>query len=76
MKISRKCQNEEKAEKCNLFLEVCLVELDQGKTINRVPDRILHSCLKPFCNDIVSQSNCARQFKLTGIGIEIWYRYH
>ena len=30
------------------FLEVCLMELDQDKIINGVPDRILHSCPKPF----------------------------
>ena len=30
------------------FLEVCLMELDQGKIINCVPDRILHSRPKPF----------------------------
>ena len=33
----------------NFFLEVCLMELDQGEIINCVPDRILHSCPKPFC---------------------------
>ena len=32
----------------NFFLEVCLMELDQGKIINCVPDIIFHSTLKPF----------------------------
>ena len=41
-------QSEEKAEKCDFFLELCLMELDQGKIINCVPDRTLHSCPKPF----------------------------
>ena len=41
-------QSEEKAEKCNFFLELCLMELDQDKIINCVPDRILHSCPKSF----------------------------
>ena len=30
------------------FLEICLIELAQGKIINCVPDRILHSRLKPI----------------------------
>ena len=32
----------------NFSLEVCLMELDQGKIINCVPDRIFLSTLKPF----------------------------
>ena len=44
-----------KQKNAGVFLEVCLMELDQGK-INCVPDKILHSRPKPFfCNDIVSQ---------------------
>ena len=37
-----------KAQKKQKSMEVCLIELDQGKSINRVPDRILHSRPKPF----------------------------
>ena len=36
-------QSEEKAENANSFLEVCLMQLDQGKIINCVLVRILHS---------------------------------
>ena len=41
-------QSEEKAENANSFLEACLMELDEGKIINCVPDRILHSHPKLF----------------------------
>ena len=42
-------QSEEKAENTIFFfLEVCLMELDQGKIINCVPDKIFPSYLKPF----------------------------
>ena len=60
----------------NSFLEVCLMELDQSKIINSVPDRILHNCPKPFSQRYCVAINCARRFKSTGIGIEIWHRYH
>ena len=46
MKTSIKAKK--KLKNANLFLEVCLMELDKGKIINCVPDRILHSCPKPF----------------------------
>ena len=39
---------EEKLKNANFFLEACLKELDQDKTINSVPDKISHSCPKPF----------------------------
>ena len=56
MKTSRKYvnQSEEKAENAIFFPEVCLIELDQGKIINCVSDRILHSRPKTS-NDIASQ---------------------
>lgn len=41
-------QSEEKAENVIFFLEVCLMELDQGKIINSVPERIFHSCPEQF----------------------------
>ena len=42
IKVNKKLKN------ANLFLEVCLMELDESKIINCVPDRILHSSSKPF----------------------------
>ena len=64
-----------KAKKCEFFSGGCLMELDQGKIINCVPDRIFHS--NPhFGKDNVSQRKYAICLKLTGVGIEIWYRYH
>ena len=73
-----------KLKNANFSWKYVLMELDQGKIISCVPDRILHSNLKPkksnlkknFGNDNVSQQKCAIRLKLTGIGIEIWYRYH
>ena len=45
-----------KLKNANSFLEVCLMELDQGKIINCVLVRILHSVQDHFGNDIsVSQ---------------------
>ena len=72
IKAKRKLKN------ANFFLEVCLMELDEGKINNCVPNRILHSRPKPFLQRycVTIRLNCARRFKLTGIGIEIWYRYH
>ena len=53
------------------------MELDQGKIINCVPVRILHSVQNHFGNDIVSQWNCARQ-SVSKFGIDTtknrWYR--
>ena len=44
-----------KVKNVNFFLEVCLMDLDQDKIINCVPERIADSCLKPFWKDNVSQ---------------------
>ena len=45
-----------KLKNTNFFLEVCLMELDQVKIINCVPERILHTVVQNhFCKDIVSQ---------------------
>ena len=53
----------EMLKNANSFLEVCLMELDQSKIINCVPDRILHNCPKPFSQRYCVAINCARRFK-------------
>ena len=47
---------EEKLKNANFFLEACLKELDQDKTINSVPDKRYRTVVQNhFGNDIVSQ---------------------
>ena len=48
-------QSEEKAEKCQFFSGSTLDGMDQDKIISCVSNRILHSVLNHFGNDIVSQ---------------------
>ena len=50
------------------FLEVCLMKLDKGKIIKCVPDRIFHSCLKPFWKRCVTVKMCYTTQTY-------WYRY-
>ena len=63
-----------KLKNANFFLEVlCLMELDEGKIINCVPDRILHSRPKPFL-----QRYCVTKISVSKFGIDTiknrWYR--
>ena len=57
-------ESEEKADKCDFFLEVCLMELHQGKFISCVSDRILHSYPKPFWKRCVTIKMCLGFFYL------------
>ena len=45
------------------------MKLDKGKIVNCVPDRIFHSCLKPFW-----KRSCAA-IKLCYMTETYWYRY-
>ena len=63
-KMSMKAKK--KLENANFFFgEVCLMGLAEAKIIVQTV----------FATNIVSQ-NCAKRFKLTGIGVEIWSRYY